>query len=153
MTQPPSRQRTPAGQPGEQDERQERDWEWRRRIRSNPHSHRVYRTVVGVLGTVVMAAGLVMVPFPGPGWLVVFVGVGILASEFDWAKRLLDFGKEKLRAWNDWIRPQPLWVKGLAALVTAVLVGLIFYVLFLLAGVPALLPDVLEIPLQSVPGL
>ena len=77
----------------------------------------------------------------------------ILASEFDWAKRLLDFGKEKLRAWNDWIRPQPLWVKGLAALLTAVLVGLIFYVLFLLAGVPALLPDVLEIPLQSVPGL
>ena len=154
MTQPPSRQRTPAGQqPGEQDERQERDWEWRRRIRSNPHSHRVYRTVVGILGTVVMVAGLVMVPFPGPGWLVVFVGVGILASEFDWAKRLLDFGKEKLRAWNDWMRPQPLWVKGLAALVTAVLVGLIFYLLFLLAGVPSLLPDVVEIPLQSVPGL
>ena len=69
MTQPPSRQRTPAGQqPDEQDKRQERDWEWRRRIRSNPHSHRVYRTVVGILGTVVMVAGLVMVPFPGPGW-------------------------------------------------------------------------------------
>jgi uncharacterized protein (TIGR02611 family) len=154
VTQPPSRQRTPAGQqPDDQDGRQDRDWEWRRRIRSNPHSYRVYRTVVGILGTVVMVVGLVMVPFPGPGWLVVFVGVGILASEFDWAKRLLDFGKDKLRAWNDWMRPQPLWVKGLAALLTAVLVGLIFYLLFLVAGVPSLIPDAVEIPLQSVPGL
>ena len=153
MTQPPSRQRTPAGHQPDEHTRRDRDWEWRRRIRSNPHSHRVYRTVVGILGTIVMVAGLVMVPFPGPGWLVVFVGVGILASEFDWAKRLLDFGKEKLRAWNDWIRPQPVWVKGLAALLTAVLVGLLFYLLFLLAGVPSLLPDVVEIPLQSVPGL
>jgi uncharacterized protein (TIGR02611 family) len=134
-------------------QREERDWEWRRRIRSNPHSHRVYRTVVGIVGAVVIVAGLVMVPFPGPGWLVVFIGVGILASEFDWAKRLLDYGKEKLRAWNDWMRPQPLWVKALAGLITAALVGLLFYLLFLLAGVPSLLPDAIEIPLQSVPGL
>jgi len=134
-------------------QREERDWEWRRRIRSNPHSHRVYRTDDPDDGAVVIVAGLVMVPFPGPGWLVVFIGVGILASEFDWAKRLLDYGKEKLRAWNDWMRPQPLWVKALAGLITAALVGLLFYLLFLLAGVPSLLPDAIEIPLQSVPGL
>jgi uncharacterized protein (TIGR02611 family) len=131
----------------------ERDWEWRRRIRANPHSHRIYRTVVGVVGTVVVVAGLVMVPFPGPGWLVVFIGVGILASEFDWAKRLLDFGKAKLHAWNEWVKPQPLWVKALLALATAVLVGVIFYLLFLVAGVPSLLPDLIEVPLQNLPGL
>lgn len=151
--QTPGRRTPPGQQHDTQEPHEERDWEWRRRIRSNPHSHRIYRTVVGIIGTIVIAVGLVMVPFPGPGWLVVFVGVGILASEFDWAKRLLAFGKAKLRAWNDWMRPQPLWVKGLAALLTAALVGLLFYLLFLLAGVPSLLPDVIEIPLQGFPGL
>ena len=131
----------------------ERDWEWRRRVRSNPHSHRVYRTVVGVVGTLVIVGGLIMVPFPGPGWLVVFVGVGILASEFDWAKRLLDFGKAKLHAWNEWLKPKPVWFKGLIGLATALLVGLFFYLLFLLSGVPALLPDLLESLLNNLPGL
>jgi uncharacterized protein (TIGR02611 family) len=142
------RQETPVDE-----SREERDWEWRRRIRSNPHSHRIYRTVIGVIGTVVVVTGLVMVPFPGPGWLVVFVGIGILASEFDWAKRLLDFGKTKLQAWNAWMKPKPLWVKGLFALATALLVGLIFYLLFLVAGVPSLLPDAVEMLLLNLPGL
>ena len=50
------------------------DWQWRRTIRSNPHSHLIYRIVVGVLGLVIVVIGLIMVPFPGPGWLVVFTG-------------------------------------------------------------------------------
>jgi len=144
-------------EPGREQDRQgadpERDWEWRRRIRSNPHSHRVYRTIVGLVGALVIIGGLIMVPFPGPGWLVVFVGVGILASEFDWAKRLLDFGKAKLHAWNEWMKPKPLWVKGLVGLATALLVGLFFYLLFLLSGVPALLPDLVESLLKNLPGL
>jgi len=143
-----SRQETPV-----EGGRQDRDWEWRRRIRSNPHSHRIYRTVIGVVGTLVTVGGLVMVPFPGPGWLVVFIGIGILASEFDWAKRLLAFGRAKLQAWNDWMRPKPLWFKGLAAVLTAVLVGVIFYLLFLVAGVPSMLPDFIQMPLQQLPGL
>ena len=129
------------------------DWAWRRRIRSNAHSNRVYRWVVGIIGALVMVAGLVMVPFPGPGWLVVFIGVGILASEFDWAKRLLDFGRAKLTAWNDWMRPQPLWVKALSALLTALAVGAIFYLVFVVFGVPTFLPDIIEQPLLSFPGL
>ncbi len=142
----------------EQDQRSrdtepERDWEWRRRIRANPHSHRVYRTVIGAIGTIVVVAGLVMVPFPGPGWLVVFIGIGILASEFDWAKRLLDYGKARLHAWNEWMKPKPLWFKGLIGLATALLVGLFFYLLFLVSGVPSLLPDVVESLLTNLPGL
>ena len=68
-------------------------WEWRRRIRSNPASHRAYRTVVAVLGPVVVVAGLIAVPAPGPGWLIVFIGVSIWASEFEWAQRLLVLGQ------------------------------------------------------------
>jgi len=58
------------------------DWEWRRKIRSNPHSHLIYRIVVGVVGTAIFVLGLIMVPFPGPGWLVVLLGLAVLASEF-----------------------------------------------------------------------
>ena len=41
-------------------------WEWRRQIRANPASHRAYRTVVAVLGLVVVVIGLIAVPAPGP---------------------------------------------------------------------------------------
>ena len=43
------------------------DWQWRRKIRSNPAAHRVYRIAVGVIGLIIVVGGLVMVPFPGPG--------------------------------------------------------------------------------------
>ena len=129
------------------------DWAWRRWLRRNPNAYRVYRTVVGVVGSIVTVTGLILVPFPGPGWLVVFIGVGILASEFEWAKRLLAFGKARLKAWNDWLRPKPLWFKGLVGVATAVLVGLIFYALFLLSGVPSFMPDVVETQLLQLPGL
>jgi hypothetical protein len=48
----------------EEDERDDGDWAWRRRIRANPHSNRVYRTVVGVVGALITIAGLLMVPLP-----------------------------------------------------------------------------------------
>ena len=125
------------------------DWEWRRRIRANAHSRRIYRWVVGIVGALIAIGGLALVPLPGPGWIIVFLGIGILASEFVWAHRLLDWGKERLRQWNDWLRPQPLWVKGSVALATFFLVCLIFYAYFRLAGVPTLLPDVVEQPLHT----
>ena len=77
-------------------------WEWRRRIRSNPATHRAYRTVVAVLGLVVVVIGLIAVPAPGPGWLIVFIGVSIWASEFEWAQRLLYWGNDRLR--DLWLR-------------------------------------------------
>lgn len=55
--------------------------------------------------------GLVLIPFPGPGWLIVFVGLGILATEFAWAERLLDFGRAKFRAWLRWVNRQHLLIR------------------------------------------
>jgi len=48
-----------------------------------------------ILGFVVLLAGLLMLVTPGPGGLVILVGLTLLASEFQWAKRLLDRLKEK----------------------------------------------------------
>ena len=40
-------------------------------------------------GFVLLALGLVMIFTPGPGWLFIVLGLGILAAEFVWAHRLL----------------------------------------------------------------
>jgi len=129
------------------------DWQWRRKIRSNPHSHLIYRIVVGVVGLVIVVIGLIMVPFPGPGWLVVFTGLAVWASEFEWAQIVLRRARHTLEAWNAWLMAKPWWVKGLALLVTVAAVGAIFWLLFLVGGVPSYLPDNVEEWLKKVPGL
>lgn len=59
----------------------------RRAIRRNPTADRVYRTGVGVVGGTTVALGVVMIPLPGPGILVAAGGLGILATEFEGAKK------------------------------------------------------------------
>ena len=129
------------------------DWRWRREIRSNRQSHLIYRLVVGVIGLIIVVVGLIMVPFPGPGWLVVFIGLAVWASEFEWARRLLRLARGTLEAWTKWLIPQPWWMKGLVLLVTIAAVAAIFWLLLLISGVPGYFPDVVEQWLKKVPGL
>jgi uncharacterized protein (TIGR02611 family) len=131
----------------------EDDWAWRRRVRSNPAANRIYRIAVGVVGLLIVVGGLALVPLPGPGWVIVFVGLAVWASEFEWAQRLLHFARERLRMWSEWLKPRPWWVKGLVGLGTAVLVGAVFYLLFLVSGVPGLVPDQATAWLVRLPGL
>jgi uncharacterized protein (TIGR02611 family) len=43
-----------------------------------------------VAGFTLLLAGVVMIVTPGPGWLVIFLGLSLLAAEFLWARRLMD---------------------------------------------------------------
>lgn len=75
----------------------------RRRIDRSPALRRAYRVIVGVLGGTIAILGLLLVPLPGPGWLIVFLGLAILGTEFAWAKRLAAFTKRQLaRFWAWW---------------------------------------------------
>jgi len=47
------------------------------------------RILVGVAGGFVTLIGVVALVAPGPGWLIIFTGLGILATEFAWAARAL----------------------------------------------------------------
>jgi uncharacterized protein (TIGR02611 family) len=132
---------------------QKEDWEWRRKIRANPHSYRIYRWVVAVVGLLVVAGGLALVPLPGPGWVIVIFGIIVWASEFVWAERLRDWVTDRLKQWNEWLKPKPWWVKALVGLGTAAAVCLFFYLLFLVSGVPGLLPDLVEDWAKALPGL
>lgn len=46
-------------------------------------------------GFVLLGLGIVMIFTPGPGWLTIFLALGLLAAEFGWAKSLLDRLKEE----------------------------------------------------------
>jgi uncharacterized protein (TIGR02611 family) len=130
-----------------------KDWAWRRKIRSHRVLNLFYRIVVGVVGLLVLVLGLFLVPFPGPGWLIVLFGVAIWASEFAWAQRLLKRARHFLKVWTRWVQAQAWWVTVLALLGIAILVAALFYVLFLTSGVPGFLPNNVEQWLSKLPGL
>ena len=41
-------------------------------------------------GVVLVVAGTLMLVLPGPGLLVILIGLALLATEFAWARRALD---------------------------------------------------------------
>ncbi|MGE0221296.1 TIGR02611 family protein [Mycolicibacterium sp.] len=100
-----------------------RRWARRRdQLRERPAADLVYRLTVGVVGLVVLGVGILAIPYPGPGWAIVFVGLAILATEFDWARRLLAFARKRYDAVMDWFKHQGLWVQVLGAVFTAAVV-------------------------------
>ncbi len=99
----------------------------RARVVRRPGGKRAWRIGVAVIGFSVVAAGLVLLVIPGPGWLVIFVGLGILAREFAWARALLDFARRQVRRWTAWIARQPRWLSGLVGATGLIAVGLIVW--------------------------
>ena len=47
------------------------------------------KVAVAVIGASVLAFGIVLIVLPGPAFLVIPLGLAILATEFLWARRLL----------------------------------------------------------------
>ncbi len=53
------------------------------------------RIVIGVVGLSVLLVGIAMIVLPGPAFIVIPMGLGILAIEFAWAQRWLHTIKDK----------------------------------------------------------
>jgi uncharacterized protein (TIGR02611 family) len=109
----------------EQEEEQPkvRRWaRWRDRLRERRRAEFVYRIVVGVVGLIVLGVGILAIPYPGPGWAIVFIGLGILATEFTWARRLLAYARERYDKVMDWFHRQHAIVQILGGMVTALIV-------------------------------
>ncbi|MCX6470905.1 MAG: TIGR02611 family protein [Corynebacteriales bacterium] len=94
----------------------------RDKIAEKPTLNLAYRIAVGVIGTAVLVVGIIAIPYPGPGWLIVFAGLGILATEFSWAHRLLIFARAKYDAFADWIKVQHWSVQALFGIFTFAIV-------------------------------
>jgi len=57
-----------------------------------------------LFGFTLLGLGIVMIVTPGPGWLTIILGLGVLAAEFVWARRLLDHMKEHGIRMRDTVR-------------------------------------------------
>jgi hypothetical protein len=63
-------------------------------IRKTPAGRLVWRLFIGFIGGGVAVLGAVLVVAPGPGVLVLLAGLGILATEFAWAGRIMMHTKQ-----------------------------------------------------------
>jgi len=113
---------------------------WRRRLAGRRTVDSTYRLCVGIVGGLIVAVGLATIPLPGPGWLTVIAGLFVLATEFFWAERLLEFTKKHVKAWTDWLGRQPIWVRLAVAAATAAFVYGVLVVTLHVFGVPAWVP-------------
>lgn len=105
---------------------------WRDRLRERPVAQLGYRIAVGVVGTVVLAVGIVAIPYPGPGWAIVFLGLAILATEFRFAQVALHHVRQRYDAVMAWFGRQHVAVKGLSALFTGLVVVVTLWALGML---------------------
>jgi tellurite resistance protein TerC len=64
------------------------------------------KLVISVIGFTVLLIGLAMIVLPGPAFIVIPIALGILATEFIWAKRLLDRIKSKASNMREWVSKQ-----------------------------------------------
>ena len=56
------------------------------------------RLIIAVVGITVLLLGIAFIFLPGPAFVVIPVGLAILATEFAWARRLLKKVKNHVKA-------------------------------------------------------
>lgn len=88
----------------------------------NKTTRHAKRIGIGIVGGTVLLVGVIAIPYPGPGWLIVFTGLAILSTEFDWAQRILDQLRVKYDTWVEWMKQQNYWVRFLFFLMTSIIV-------------------------------
>jgi uncharacterized protein (TIGR02611 family) len=92
-----------------------------------PGGLRLWRVSVAVVGGVLVAIGAILLVIPGPGWLVIFLGVGVWATEFAWARSLLSYGQRQVRKWTAWLGRQPRWLAWAAGAAALIVVGAVVW--------------------------
>ncbi|ARZ71073.1 TIGR02611 family protein [Streptomyces sp. HU2014] len=95
--------------------------------RSRP-LHVSWQVGVFVVGLAVVVAGIIMLPLPGPGWLVIFGGMAIWATEFVWAQLVLRWTKRKVteaaqRALDPAVRRRNIILTTVGLVIVAALVA------------------------------
>ncbi|EST20284.1 hypothetical protein M877_34395 [Streptomyces niveus NCIMB 11891] len=84
---------------------------------------------VFVVGLAVVGVGVVMLPLPGPGWLVIFGGMAIWATEFVWAQLVLRWTRRKVteaaqKALEPEVRRRNIILTSVGLAIMAVLAGI-----------------------------
>jgi uncharacterized protein (TIGR02611 family) len=98
-------------------------------IKARRMLHLSWQVGVFVLGLAVVVAGIIMLPLPGPGWVVIFGGMAIWATEFVWAQLVLRWTKRKVteaaqRALDPKVRRRNIILTSIGLVIVSVLVGI-----------------------------
>jgi len=67
----------------------------------------VRRVFLVIAGFTSLLAGVIMLVTPGPGIAAILLGLGLLAAEFVWARRLMDRIKREGGKWKDAVMGPP----------------------------------------------
>lgn len=98
-------------------------------IKARRMLHLSWQVGVFVVGLAVVVAGVIMLPLPGPGWLVIFGGMAIWATEFVWAQLVLRWTKRKVteatqRALDPKVRRRNIILTTIGLVIIGVLAGI-----------------------------
>ncbi|MFE7895457.1 TIGR02611 family protein [Streptomyces sp. NPDC057412] len=91
--------------------------------------HLSWQVGVFIIGLAVVVAGIIMLPLPGPGWVVIFGGMAIWATEFVWAQLVLRWTKRKVteaaqKALDPRVRRRNIVLTSIGLVIIAALVGI-----------------------------
>jgi uncharacterized protein (TIGR02611 family) len=64
----------------------------------------LWRAGIILVGGAVVLIGIVLLPLPGPGTLIIALGLAILSAEFVWARHWLAKMKAGAQRVGDWVR-------------------------------------------------
>ena len=98
-------------------------------VRSRRMLHLSWQVGVFVVGLGVVGLGVVLLPLPGPGWVVIFAGMAIWATEFVWAQLVLRWTKRKVteaaqKALDPRVRRRNLVLTSVGLVIAGLLVGI-----------------------------
>ena len=96
-------------------------------VRANPTGRVALKLTIAILGGLIVALGIALIPLPGPGWAIVILGLAIWALEFHWARRLLEFTRRHVRSWTSWIGRQSLGMRFVVGLVGFVFISFVVW--------------------------
>ncbi|MFF8969394.1 TIGR02611 family protein [Streptomyces sp. NPDC014995] len=90
--------------------------------------HLSWQVGIFIIGLAVVVAGIIMLPLPGPGWIVIFGGMAIWATEFVWAQIVLGWTKRKVteaaqRALDPKVRRRNIILTSVGLVIIAVITG------------------------------
>jgi uncharacterized protein (TIGR02611 family) len=55
------------------------------------------KSAIALAGGLLVLLGVIMLVTPGPGWLAIAAGLAVLATEFEWAQRLLERVRKRIQ--------------------------------------------------------
>ncbi len=97
-------------------------------IKARRALHLSWQVGVFIVGLAVVAAGAAMLVLPGPGWVVIFGGMAIWATEFVWAQLVLRWTKRKVteaaqRALDPKVRRRNIILTSVGLVIVAAVAG------------------------------